>query len=856
MAVRLISPLRAVICASACLLASIHAELPFSRLANVFPAGGRAGEIVKVHVNGNDLDDLEEIYFTQPGFSSKVESAEIDPKDFSINISSNVPPGVYDLRAVGRFGASNPRRFVVGTLPEVLEASDNGSPETPQRIAVGTTVNGHARANGVTHYLIPVHKNDRVLIQCSGRELDSRLQPSLILSSKGRDLARERKTGFIDYLAAEDGGLLLKLSDILYRGGDDYFYRLTISVGPHIEFVIPKSGVPGEKGKFTLYGQNLPGGEAATEYPDRSLQRLSLEIQSPADTETLKGSILRSPADAMVDGFEYRLRGTNGVSNPVFIEFARGPALMENTTNDTPELAQAVTLPVEFEGQFYPAADEDWIKFDATKGSVYWIEAMGDRLGLSVAPFILLQKMGKNGKREDVKDIYGTDPNLGGVDLSTTHRDPSWRFEVKDDGEYRLLIKDLFHPLESNPAYSYHLSLRKESPDFRLLAASLPPPLANKDKKEATLWAPALRPGETIPIRILAFRRDNLSEPIEVSLQDPPAGISSTPLTIPSGASQGTLFLTAATNAMPWTGALKIIGASKAGEAKLHHRARAASLVWQVEDYTREPALARLTDQLVISVSKQGIAPIVFATTNATVKGKASDKLSVPLRWARQDGFQGNLKIRFAVNAIEGKEFDFDGKTTNGILELVPSELKLAAGTHQVRIQGTTSGKYRRSNGTDPKTIDEMVKVANQNAEAASKEKTEADAAAKKSGDSLKEVQKNVAGLRGVAVEAEKKLARASEAAAGAGVDQEKLAAKTAAESAANDAKKKLAAAEEQLKKGEATQNDLQEKVRQADAKVASFKQRAKTLTEKNQQKDVTYTFYAPPLTVQVEASK
>ena len=45
------------------------------------------------------------------------------PGRFTLNIADDVPPGVYDLRVVGRYGVSNPRAFVVGDRPEVTEQS-------------------------------------------------------------------------------------------------------------------------------------------------------------------------------------------------------------------------------------------------------------------------------------------------------------------------------------------------------------------------------------------------------------------------------------------------------------------------------------------------------------------------------------------------------------------------------------------------------------------------------------------------------------------------------------------------------------------------------------------------------------
>ena len=41
-------------------------------------------------------------------------AAEPLANEFTVTIAADVPPGIYDVRAVGTFGVSNPRSFVVG----------------------------------------------------------------------------------------------------------------------------------------------------------------------------------------------------------------------------------------------------------------------------------------------------------------------------------------------------------------------------------------------------------------------------------------------------------------------------------------------------------------------------------------------------------------------------------------------------------------------------------------------------------------------------------------------------------------------------------------------------------------------
>src|SRR6266567_9568396 len=263
--------------------------------------------------------------------------------------------------------------------------------------------------------------------------------------------------------------------------------------------------------------------------------------------------LLLKPAEALVDGIEYRLHTAQGLSNPVLLSLATAPVVAEREPNNQPDQAQKVSLPCEYVGQFYPAGDRDWLTFEAKKGEVYWLEVFSHRLGLPTAPFELVQRVTRNDKGEeqvsDVNEFYASDANIGGPEFNTTTRDPSGRFEIKEDGVYRVRVSDLFNRYERNPRFVYRLSVRKETPDFRLVALPQAPPPVNKDAKEAMLWTPLLRRGETVPIKVLAFRRDNFDGEIQLGVKGLPRGVTFAGGKIETNKNTGLLFLTAAEDA-------------------------------------------------------------------------------------------------------------------------------------------------------------------------------------------------------------------------------------------------------------------------------------------------------------------
>ncbi|HYV33109.1 MAG TPA: hypothetical protein VEO53_18620, partial [Candidatus Binatia bacterium] len=401
------------------LAAPLSAELPVVRLAHVFPPGGKAGTSFEVTVAGSDLDEAARIYFSDAGLSA---TPKTDDNKFTVTIASNTPPGVYETRFVGRYGISNPRAFVVGSLPEFIFPPTNTVISSAIALPLDAAINSRVPPNAVVWFKCSARKSQRLLVECLAGSIDSRMDPALILTdAAGRELERNRTGGLLDFSPPADGTYFLKVSDILYRGGDDYFYRLTVSTGPRIDFVMPPAGLPGTKSNYTLYGRNLPAGKPAKGLgiDGKPLEQLSVEISFPSVPATSQSATDSSssgpprktspgwvptpalPAAAVVDGFEYRLSTPKGLSNPVLLGFATAPVVLEQEPNNKPSQAQKIAPPCEVAGQFYPAGEQDWFVFDAKKGEVFWIEIFSQRLGLPTDPFVLIQRVTKNDRGEE-----------------------------------------------------------------------------------------------------------------------------------------------------------------------------------------------------------------------------------------------------------------------------------------------------------------------------------------------------------------------------------------------------------------------------------------------------------------------
>jgi hypothetical protein len=833
--------------------APLWAQLPAARISHLFPPGGQSGTSFEVAVSGSHLDEPSRIYFSHAGISCTPQS---EANKFAVTIASNVPPGVYEARFVGRFGLSNPRAFVVASLPEISIPAANTSVTNAVELKPETAVNSRVAPNSVSWFRFTAKKSQRLFVECLAKAIDSRMDAMLILADNtGRELERARAGGWIDFIAPADGAYLLKVSDFLYRGGDDYFYRLTLSAAPRLDFAFPPAGLPGTKTNITLYGRNLPGGKPAKgmTIDGKPLEQVTGEVVFPADERArrLDTGLRMRPADASVEGFEYRLKSPKAVSNPVLLGFATAPVVLEVEPNSQPAQAQKISPPCEVAGQFHPGGEQDWFTFEAKKGDVFWIEAFSHRLGLNTDPFILVERVTKNEKGEeqtgDVQELNDNDTNLGDREFNTGTRDPAARFEAKEGGTYRVMIRDLFQRAERSPRFLYRLSVRRETPDFRLAAMVVVPRL-KADAKNIDIGVPLLRRGETIPIRVMAFRRDGFNGDIQLSIENPPPGLIFEGDKIEAGKSFTFILLTASEDAPPFAGALRLVGKAKVGDKELVREARGGTMVFPVGNTDNERPESRVAREFALAITDKESAPISIAAEKKTWEAPTNGKLQVPLAITRRAEFNANLKLKpLGPGVAEAlKEFDADGKATNATLTLDLAALKLAAGDYAFAVQTQTTGKYRNN----PEAAAFAEAAAKEADKAAADVAAKAKKAAKEAEDATKSAQEAEAETRSAA----EKLATARVALEKSPSDEKLKAELAAAEKSAAEAADKARTVADGKAGAEKNKAAAEAKAKEAQAKKESAAARAKEATDKAKPKDTTILVHSTPIRVRVTA--
>ncbi len=559
------------------LTSSGWSQLPQTRLKSIFPAGGQVGTTVELKLTaGDDLEEVRALHFTHPGITAQQKTIEKDGQaepvanTFLVQIAPNVPAGIYEVRAQGLWGVSNPRRFAVHILPELSETEPNNAPDQAQAIDLGSLVNGTmGGGTDVDCFRFAAPAGKRVIIECLAQRIDSRMDAELIVldAATGRRVAWSQNAVGDDPVVVldvpQDREYIIQLHDHVYRNGSEYIYRLRVHAGPYLLYTVPAAGQAGSKTEFTLYGYNLPGGEQTKlSIGGPPLERLKTVIEVPGEPDRLDAETLVRSYESSVDGWTYRYRHGNAVSNSIRIGISPDPIIVEQEPNNEPAQAQSVTLPIEVQGQFAEREDIDWFTFETPSAGTYWIEAVGHRLGLNLDPVLVVEQVtvDKEGK-EQAKRLTSQDDtgaNLAQYKFDTQTDDPVYKLAAVAGGKYRVAIYDRYRQIRGNPQLRYRLSIRPETPDFRVVAVSW---VASGNSGAS--WPISLRKGDSIGVTLYAFRKDGFTGPIDVRLEGLPPGVTSPGTAIGSGSSTGMLVLTAAENAASGVKDISILASAR-----------------------------------------------------------------------------------------------------------------------------------------------------------------------------------------------------------------------------------------------------------------------------------------------------
>jgi hypothetical protein len=504
----------------------------------VFPAGGKQGSTFQVKLGGQSLDGVTNVKVSGEGVQVKIQSQtrpltqqerdklrarirELQKKKpqrpsirkeiedirkklagdvlqptpvlaeivtLEVTVAANAAPGPRELRLSATTGMSNPVVFEVGQLPEVLQQKKLIDPEAPQRerprpvkITLPAVLNSQIMPGEVDRYRFKALKGQQLVFITRARALLPYLadavpgwfQAALTLYDEdGKEVAYNRGFHYrpdpvLACKVARDGYYVLEVKDALYRGREDFVYRLEAGELPFITNIFPLGGRANTRATVALEGWNLP--------------------QSSLNLEP-KG---------LKPGIHWlSVRNKDLVSNRVPFAVTTLPECLEQEPNDTPETAQAITLPIIVNGTIAKPGDRDVFKFQGLARQTIIAEVQARRLDSPLDSVVELtdskgKVLGYNDDREDK-----------GAGLHTHHADSLLKVTLPADGTYYLHLRDTQR--QGSSAHAYRLRVSTALPDFELRVS---PCSINA------------QPGSTVAITVYALRKDGFNQEINLGLK-------------------------------------------------------------------------------------------------------------------------------------------------------------------------------------------------------------------------------------------------------------------------------------------------------------------------------------------------
>lgn len=689
------------------------AQIPGPFLQAVSPPGGRAGSAVEVAIAGENLEGVDALWLDHPA----LVATRLNASTFRVAIAPDAPLGHHDLRAVGPFGASNPRTFVVGERPESTEVEPNDDPRRANPIAIGSTANGMISPVDVDLFAFEGRKGERVFIEVEAERIDSRLDATIEVARPGGQFLDESRDvfgldPFLDVSLPDTGRYTIRVRDVVYGGSPSHAYRLTLHQGPHLDAVSPIAAPPGVPTEFTLLGRNLGGDPAPGPAVDgRPLERLkvTLTVHVGGDLLTPTPSVgMLAPPLSRRRGLEYTFRGPGGTSNPVFIAEATAKIAAEIEPNDDLKTPQTLELPADVSGTFGTPGDMDVYRVRGRKRDEWRVQIDEERIGSPADPSFAILTVAADGSTKQLA-VADDRPDRGGAGdrFSLASRDASLLWKVPEDGEYLIVANDLFNTERGDARLGYRLAIRPDPPDFQL---------------DVVPEAP-IRPGGTVvraggrALALAAVDRSNgFGGSIRIEATGLPAGVRCEPVVIPEGKSSALIVFEADESAPSTDVAIGFVGRD------LRHPERAVAatagvMTWPAgkpSTTTPPPSpAARATRGFVLSVRPE--APLAIAVAPPSAEVGPGRRLELRASIVRRAGFAGPVQVVVdglpSQVAKPGPTTIAEGATAAVVALFLPKDLP--TGSYSLMLRASGAYSYRRTADAAKPTVANLDEPSN-----------------------------------------------------------------------------------------------------------------------------------------------
>jgi hypothetical protein len=523
------------------LVAPVRAQTSYPMLSRVEPTALERGKSAEVTISGTtgSFAGAFQVLCEGPGLSGEVVGVEAPAQGSRtqrgsvkarLTAAADAPLGPREFRVATPQGASSVGLVVVVDSPVATEADDkaNDQPAGAQVVRLPASVSGAiGKTEDVDWYAVEAAAGQRLTFRLWGNRLENKIHdlqmhfdPILLLhDAQGRELAADDNHDFADPMLSYEfpaaGRYLLEVRDTTYGGNASWTYVLEATAGPYATSVFPMAVNPGATASLHAEGFNFD-----------TAQTISLDVPRSAP----RGPWLASLPTAQGPTPAHPL-----VVTPLPLAREEGDAPAEFGG------AQSLALPAAMSGRLGAAGDSDAYRFDARKGQIYAFEIVARRAGAGTDAVIRVIN-DKGATLAEADDTFGKDPRL--------------EWTAPSDGPFAVLVLDLHS--RGGADFGYVLEAEAAHPDFVVTC--------DPDKLN-------LGPGGRVPTFVQVTRRGGFGGAVTLEWENIPAGVTSSPLTIPASMTQGVLVLSAAPDAPASAALLALRGTAETPDGPVVHNA-------------------------------------------------------------------------------------------------------------------------------------------------------------------------------------------------------------------------------------------------------------------------------------------
>ena len=493
---------------------NIHAQK--MSVGYIFPPGAERGTSTEIIVGGQNVNKATSVIVSGKGIKVEIiqpdeqEQTALKKKKFRklddqsspqladqlkirVTVDKNAAPGLRDLRLQSPVGISNKLNFEVGQYPNILELK--GSTATHPNVVekLPADLCGQILPGETDYFSFKAEKGTTLVVSVKARALVPFIADAVpgwfqsvisLKNSRGKEVAycddyRNNVDPTLILKVPENDIYTLSIHDAIYRGREDFTYRIELGEIPFIQSVYPAAAKVGKKTDIKLTGVNLK----------------SYKLNYSPEKEGYN-SITAVGKNGEISNI-VPFWGVNKSTNLYMNDKSRMQISDNQVVFDTLDLKNR------FKQYTYMADANETVTF----------EVMARRIGSQLDGRLrLLEESGKLlAESDDVED------DMQG--LMTFHADPQLTYTFKVPGRYLLQVEDVLDNRGSD--YFYVLEKKKATLPFEVFVSP------------ATL---SVARGGTSIFTVTINSKDKINKPIELNLTGLPSGAKLSNLKIYAGA--------------------------------------------------------------------------------------------------------------------------------------------------------------------------------------------------------------------------------------------------------------------------------------------------------------------------------